>query len=83
MLTFDEVVVGFGPTVAMVACQNPDGLLVGLKGCVPNLLQLDKNLIGGQGAPVAAVNIQLKELGKKEKQRDQVANCYLLQLNGK
>lgn len=60
--TFDEVVVGLGPAVSVVASEDPNWLLVCLEGGVPDLLQLDEDLIGGEGAPIAAVNIQLKEL---------------------
>lgn len=67
--TFDKVVVGFGPAVSVVGGEDPNWLLVCLEGRVPDLLQLDEDLIGGEGAPIAAVNIQLKELGRRERQR--------------
>lgn len=69
-LTLDEVIVGLGPAVAMVGGQDPNWFLVGLEGCVPDLLQLNKYLVGRQGAAVAAVDIQLKELGRGEERRE-------------
>lgn len=64
--TFDEGVVGLGPTVAVVGRQNPNWLLVGLEGRIPDFLQLEEDLVGGQGTPVAAVNVQLKELRERK-----------------
>lgn len=60
--TFDEVVVGPGPAVSVVGGEDPDGLFVCLEGGVPDLLQLDEDLISDEGAPITIVNVQLKEL---------------------
>lgn len=47
-LTLDKVVVSFAPSVTMVGGQNANRLFVGLKGRVPDLLQLNVDLIYGQ-----------------------------------
>lgn len=75
--TFDEVVVGLGPAVAMVCGQDPNGLLVGLEGGIPNLLQLEKDLVGGQRTAVTAVNVELKELERKERKGTIIHNKAL------
>jgi len=63
--TFQKVVVSFCPAVSVVGGEDPDRFFVCLKGGVPYLLQLNKELVGGKGTSIAVVNIQLKELKVK------------------
>ena len=46
----------------MLRRQDADGLLVGLQGGVPDLLQLHVELILGQRGAVAVVHVQHEEL---------------------
>lgn len=55
--TFQKVVVSFCPAVSVVGSEDPDGLFVCLEGGVPDLLQLNKELVGGKGTSVTVVNI--------------------------
>lgn len=63
--TFQKVVVSFCPAVSVVGSEDPDGLFVCLEGGVPDLLQLNKELVGGKGTSVTVVNVQLEELKKR------------------
>lgn len=60
--TFHEVVVGFCPAVSVVGGEDPNGFFVSLEGGVPNLLQLNEELVSSKGRSITVVNIQLKEL---------------------
>lgn len=60
--TFDEVVVGFAPGVAVLGGQDADRLLVALQGRVPDLLQLHIDLVHRQWGAIAVIHIQDKEL---------------------
>lgn len=44
-LTLDEVVVGLAPGVTVVGGQDANRLFIGLKGSVPDLFQLNIDLI--------------------------------------
>lgn len=63
--TFQKVVVSFCPAVSVVGGEDSDGLFVCLEGGVPDLLQLNKELVGGKGTSVTVVNVQLEELKKR------------------
>lgn len=63
--TFQKVVVSFCPAVPVVGGEDPDRLFVCLEGGVPDLLQLNKELVGGKGTSVTVVNVQLKELKRR------------------
>lgn len=60
--TFQEVVVGFCPAVSVVGGEDPNRFFVCLEGGVPNLLQLNEELVSSKGRSITVVNIQLKEL---------------------
>lgn len=60
--TFQKVVVSFCPAVSVVGGEDSNRFFVCLEGGVPDLLQLNKELVGGKGAAVTVVHIQLKEL---------------------
>lgn len=64
LLTLHQVVVGLPPGVAVLRRQDADGLLVGLQGGVPDLLQLHVELVHRQPGPVAVVHVQHEELGR-------------------
>lgn len=68
--TFQQVVVGFCPAVAVVRREDPNRFLVCLEGGVPYLLQLSEELVSGEGTSVTVVNIQLKELKVRRADRD-------------
>lgn len=60
--TFDQIVVGFPPGVAVLRREDADGLLVGLQGRVPDLLQLHVQLVNREWCAVAVVHVQDEEL---------------------
>lgn len=62
VITFDQIVVGFPPGVAVLRREDADGLLVGLQRGVPDLLQLHVQLVHRQGRAVAVVHVQNEEL---------------------
>lgn len=47
-LTLDQVVVGLAPGVTVVGSQDANWLFIGLKGSVPDLFQLNIDLIYSQ-----------------------------------
>lgn len=57
VLTFDQVVVGFSPGVAVLGCQDANRFLVSLQRGVPDLLQLHVNLVYCQWGAIAVVHI--------------------------
>ncbi len=68
-LTLDKVVVGLAPGVTVVGGQDANRLFIGLKGRVPDLLQLNIYLIYSQWCTIAVVHIQNKELRNTERIR--------------
>lgn len=62
VITFDQIVVGFSPRVAVLRREDADGLLVGLQGGVPDLLQLHVQLVDRERRAVAVVHVQNEEL---------------------
>lgn len=65
-ITFDQVVVGFPPGVAVLRREDADGLLVGLQGRVPDLLQLHVQLVDREWRVVAVVHVQNEELWRED-----------------
>lgn len=68
--TFQEVVVGFCPAVSVVGGEDPNRFFVCLEGGVPNLLQLNEELVSSKGRSITVVNIQLKELKVRRVDKD-------------
>lgn len=68
--TFQEVVVGFCPAVSVVGGEDPYRFFVCLEGGVPNLLQLNEELVSSKGRSITVVNIQLKELNVRRVDKD-------------
>lgn len=62
VITFDQIVVGLSPGVAVLRRQDADWLLVGLQGGVPDLLQLHVQLVHRERRPVTVVHVQNEEL---------------------
>lgn len=62
VITFDQIVVGFSPGVAVLRREDADWLLVGLQGGVPDLLQLHVQLVNRKRRAVAVVHVQNEEL---------------------
>lgn len=68
--TFNEVAVGFCPAVPVVGGEDPNRFFVCLEGGVPNLLQLNKELVSSKRRSITVVNIQLKELKVRRVDKD-------------
>lgn len=68
--TFNEVAVGFCPAVPVVGGEDPNRFFVCLEGGIPNLLQLNKELVSSKRRSITVVNIQLKELKVRRVDKD-------------
>ena len=78
LLTFNQVIIGFSPRIAVLWCKDANRFLIWLQRRIPDLLQLHVNLIHCQWGAVAVVHIQDKELGEKREAHEQRGQVFPL-----